>query len=242
MNTMDSLPPQARAAAPARSVVPKQLKWHGRLAAWTVHKLISGVALSLRMRYEPAEEADTLILQRPVIFSIWHDRLALALPSYRLMVQGRQPNRRMAALVSASKDGALVARILEHFSAVPIRGSTSRRGPQALRELVGQARQGHDLAITPDGPRGPRHRVQHGVIALAQLTGYPILPANFDLQWKLHLKSWDRFQIPLPFSAWNVRVAKPIWVPPDADEAQRESLREELERRMNQLVPSDQAN
>ncbi len=238
----ESDPASQGSSNPARistPVVPRQLKWHGQLAAWLVHRTLIGIAFSLRLRYQPNAAADALMLERPVIFSIWHDRLALALPGYRRMVQGRRPNRRMAALVSASKDGALVARILEHFSAVPIRGSTSRRGSQALRELVAQAKVGHDLAITPDGPRGPRHQVQPGVIALAQLTGYPIVPANYELHGKVCLRSWDRFQIPLPLARWFVRVGNPVYVPEDANEAQRESLRQELERRMLDLVPND---
>ena len=232
-------PASQGSSGPARistPVVPRQLKWHGQLAAWLVHRTLTGIAFSLRLRYQPNAAADALMLERPVIFSIWHDRLALALPGYRRMVQGRRPNRRMAALVSASKDGAFVARILEHFSAVPIRGSSSRRGSQALRELVAQAKLGHDLAITPDGPRGPRHQVQPGVIALAQLTGYPIVPANFELQGKVCLRSWDRFQIPLPFARCSIIFGKMIFVPRELIDADREKLRGELKDAMMSIT------
>ena len=84
----------------------------------------------------------------------------------------------MAAMVSASKDGGFLASILECFGVQPVRGSSSRRGPQALLELTGWAERGYDLAITPDGPRGPRYVVQEGIIALAQVTGLPIVPAS----------------------------------------------------------------
>ncbi|MBI1842479.1 MAG: lysophospholipid acyltransferase family protein [Verrucomicrobia bacterium] len=225
------------AAKPA--VVPQRLRWHGSLAAWTVHRLVCGLTFTLRLRYHAPEETDSLILRQPAIFSIWHNRLALALPSYCRMVRRRRPDRRMAAMVSASKDGALVARILEHFSAVPIRGSSSRRGSQALRELITQASLGRDLAITPDGPRGPRHQVQDGVIGLAQMTGLPIIPANCALSAKIQLRSWDRFQIPLPFARWDLRLAAPVWVPREADAAERERLRLEVQERMLDLVPAD---
>ena len=238
-----TLDPQSLAAKPAsppvRAVVPKQLRWHGSLAAWTTHRLLCSLAFTLRLRYHASEETDALILRQPAIFSIWHNRLALALPSYCQMVQRRRPERRMAAMVSASRDGALVARILEHFSAVPIRGSSSRRGPQALRELITQANLGLDLAITPDGPRGPRHQVQEGVIGLAQVTGLPIIPTNCALSTKLQLKSWDLFQIPVPFARWDLKLATPVWVPRDADAAERERLRLQVQERMLDLVPAD---
>ena len=104
------------------------------------------------------------------------------------------------AIVSASRDGAFLTGILEYFKVQPVRGSSSRRGPQALLELTTWAERGYDLAITPDGPRGPRYVVQDGVISLAQLTGLPIVPVSYYVNWKIRVKSWDRFQIPLPFS------------------------------------------
>ena len=84
----------------------------------------------------------------------------------------------MAALVSASKDGGFLSGILELFGVQPVRGSSSRRGPQALLELTTWAERGHDLTITPDGPRGPCYQVQDGVMSLAQLTGLPIVPVG----------------------------------------------------------------
>ena len=114
----------------------------------------------------------------------------------------------LAALVSASKDGAFLAGILECFGVQPVRGSSSRRGPQALLELTTWAERGYDLAITPDGPRGPCYVVQDGVMSLAQLTGLPIVPVSYHVNWKIQLKSWDRFQIPLPFSRCEMYFGK----------------------------------
>src|SRR5436189_6328705 len=115
----------------------------------------------------------------------------------------------MAAMVSASKDGAFLAAILERFKVQPVRGSSSRRGRQALPELTTWAERGYDLAITPDGPRGPCYVVQHGVMSLAQVSGLPIIPFSFCADWKLRPKSWDRFQIPLPFSRCEIILEKP---------------------------------
>jgi lysophospholipid acyltransferase (LPLAT)-like uncharacterized protein len=85
------------------------------------------------------------------------------------------------------------------------------------------------VAITPDGPRGPRYVVQPGVIALALVTGRPIVAVTFNMRWKICTKSWDRFQIPLPFARCEMVLKEPLFVPPDASESQREELRAALE-------------
>ena len=97
-------------------------------------------------------------------------------------------------------------------------------------ELTTCAERGRDLTITPDGPRGPRYEVQDGVIAAAQLTGLPIVPMSYHLNWKIRLNSWDGFQIPLPFARCDVVIAKPIVVPREISDDDREALRKQLER------------
>jgi lysophospholipid acyltransferase (LPLAT)-like uncharacterized protein len=111
----------------------------------------------------------------------------------------------------------------------PVRGSTSRRGPQALLELTTWAERGYDLTITPDGPRGPCYQIQEGVMSLAQVTGLPVVPVAFNVNWKLRVKSWDRFQIPLPFTRCEVVVGRVMRVPAETTDAERESLRQQLE-------------
>lgn len=130
----------------------------------------------------------------------------------------------------------MLSRVLELFNVLPIRGSSSRRGAQAVRELVTAAGEGFDLAITPDGPRGPRYKVQEGVILAAQLTGLPLLPVSYRLGWKVTLKSWDRFQIPLPFSTVEVFLAEPIRPTRDGGVEVREQWRRELEERLKQMT------
>jgi hypothetical protein len=102
-------------------------------------------------------------------------------------------------------------------------------------ELTGWAERGYDLAITPDGPRGPRYVVQEGVMALAQVTGLPIIPASYYLGWKVQAKSWDRFQIPLPFSVCEVMIGKPVRVPREASDEERETLRQQLEQALREI-------
>ncbi len=148
------------------------------------------------------------------------------------MVHRRHP-RKLAALVSASKDGALLAAVLGKFGVAQVRGSSSRRGPQALLELTSHGQMGYDLALTPDGPKGPRYVVQPGVISLAQVTGFPIIAVTCNTYRKISLKSWDGFQIPLPFSRCELILNEPIFVPKEAGADRKEELRRELEDSLN---------
>jgi lysophospholipid acyltransferase (LPLAT)-like uncharacterized protein len=165
----------------------------------------------------------------PVIFALWHNRLGLCMKVYKNFVRPDCDHEHLAALISASKDGALLAAVLRSFGVEAVRGSSSRRGAQALLELTSWAGRGYDLAVTPDGPKGPRHIVQDGVMALAQVTGLPIIPYSCRLGWKIQLKSWDRFQIPLPFSHCEMTFGDPIRVPRGATDAERNQLREQLQ-------------
>lgn len=219
-------------------VVPQQVKWHGRLAArliWLATKLCG---FTVRFRFQ---DQSGLILRpapppEPVIFCLWHNRLALCLRIRELLLLARDPNRPMAAIVSASRDGGLLARVLELAGIQPVRGSSSRRGAQALLELQTWAERGYDLTVTPDGPRGPRYVVQDGVIALAQFTGRPIVPVSYHLNWKWMPNSWDRFQVPLPFARCVVSIGETLRVPAEATDEERERLRQQLEERMRAIT------
>ena len=138
-------------------------------------------------------------------------------------------------MVSASKDGAFLSAVLRNFNVEPVRGSSSRRGPQALLELTSWAQNGYDLTITPDGPRGPCYVLQEGIMSLAQLTGLPIIPAAFNLNWKIQVNSWDRFQIPLPFSRCDVIAENPVRIPREASDSERETLRKSLEQTLRSI-------
>jgi lysophospholipid acyltransferase (LPLAT)-like uncharacterized protein len=221
---------------PAAIVVPKQPLWHGRLAARLIWLAASAVAATLRWRWQDDSKLFGADARERAIFCLWHNRLALSLILYRRHVQVRWPERKLAAMVSASRDGGMLARVLELFGVQPVRGSSSRRGPQALREMTTAADAGCDLAVTPDGPRGPCYVVQDGVIGLAQLTGLPIVPVSYELGWKWRARSWDRFQVPLPFSRVIVKLGEPIRIPREANDAERETLRARLESRMTSLT------
>jgi len=235
---METASPAPQVQSPKRSgvVVPHRAKWHQRLAAALVFGLIRSLAATIRFEMEDRSGLLKGAPTEKIIFSIWHNRLALSLMMYRRYVVRFAPERRMAAMVSASRDGGLLARVLEHFSVEPVRGSSSRRGPQALREMISWAERGHDLAITPDGPRGPCYQVQDGVISTAQLTGLPIVPVSYHLNWKFRPKSWDRFQVPLPFARCRIRTGDVVRVPREATESERETLRRKLEQTMKAIT------
>ncbi|MCX6927086.1 MAG: lysophospholipid acyltransferase family protein [Verrucomicrobia bacterium] len=205
-------------------VVPHQPKPLQRFMAWLVFAAERCVTGSLRCRWDDRSGLTTALSGQPVIFCIWHNRLAIS-----MLVHRRYP-RKLAALVSASKDGALLVAVLARFGVELVRGSSSRRGPQALLELTSRAELGYDLAVTPDGPRGPRYVVQKGIIALAQVTGLPIIPVTCNTRRKVCARSWDGFQIPLPFSRCELLLQEPIRVPREASETEREELRLELQR------------
>jgi lysophospholipid acyltransferase (LPLAT)-like uncharacterized protein len=210
-------------------IVPHQPKWYQRLIGWLIYAVLQCLASSLRYRFNDRHGYFDQPPNQPVIYCIWHNRLALCLIPYFRYARRRNQTRGMAAIVSASKDGAFLTAILEAFGVQPVRGSSSRRGQQALLELTHWAERGYDLAITPDGPRGPRYVIQDGVMSLAQLTGLPILPVVYNTSKKIQLKSWDRFQVPIPFSRCEVEIEKAVHVPREATDEQRSALRAQLE-------------
>jgi lysophospholipid acyltransferase (LPLAT)-like uncharacterized protein len=217
-------------------VVAHQVKWHQRAAAWLIFAMIRTVSATLRYRRDDRSNFIQVATPGPAIYCVWHNRLALCMPAYWDYVKKRNKTPGMAAMVSASRDGGFLTGILECFGVQPVRGSSSRRGPQALLELTTWAERGYDLAITPDGPRGPLYVVQDGVMSLAQLTGLPIVPVSYYVKWKIRVKSWDRFQIPLPFSHCEVIYEKPIFVPRAATDAEREELRLQLETELRAIT------
>ena len=201
--------------------------------AWLV---ASSVSLTLRWDFEDRSGLFGPDSRQRAIFAVWHNRQLLAPGTYQRYFRRSGPGRRLAAMASASRDGAIAARILELFGAMAVRGSSSRRGAQALSELINLTQSGYDVAVTPDGPRGPRYRAQPGTVVLAQYAGLPIIPMSLNLSRKRVLPSWDGFQIPLPFGRCDVVAGEPLFVSRDLDEAGRQKAVAELERRLLELT------
>ena len=225
--------PDAKPRATPRSgiVVPYKLNWWRRAVVLAIHCFIRIVSATIRYRWDfhPGVLANQ---NRPVIFCVWHNRLALSPTIYRAYARRVVQPSRLTAVVSASRDGALIAGVLKSFGIDAARGSSSRRGAPAFLELLSAAEAGSDIALTPDGPRGPRYKVEPGAIALAQMSGRPLIPVGPIVKWKVSLRSWDGFQIPLPFSRVTITFGEPMQVPPEHD---RETVRAELERRLIQI-------
>jgi hypothetical protein len=225
----------ARAKRSSQIVVPEMPKWHQRLAAWLIYIFIRVIAATMRVRFVDRTGLRDGTFRGPAIYCIWHNRLALCMPAYVWFIKKYSAGAGLVAIMSASRDGGMLMAVIEKFGVRPVRGSTSRRGPQALRELTTWAKRDYDIAITPDGPRGPKYVMQEGIVALAQLTGRAIVPVAINVNWKISVKSWDRFQIPLPFSKCEMIYGEPIPVPRETSETGREQLRVQAEKKLREM-------
>jgi lysophospholipid acyltransferase (LPLAT)-like uncharacterized protein len=136
---------------------------------------------------------------RPLIYALWHGRL-LMMPWVSARLAPARGGRTIRVLASRSRDGELIARFARRFGLETVRGSSSRGGAAALRGLAAALRAGDDVVVAPDGPRGPRHRVQPGLAALAAMTGAPVVPIAFAARPARTLDTWDAFMIPVPFA------------------------------------------
>jgi lysophospholipid acyltransferase (LPLAT)-like uncharacterized protein len=217
-------------ATPRRSsgvVVPRTISFRRRAGGTFVLAAMRLFMKTWRCRWTDPDLCPGL--PGPVIYCFWHNRLALAMAAYDDFVRAKWPAAGLCAMISASRDGGFLAGLVEPFGVIPIRGSSSRRGPQALLEATTWMQKNYSIAITPDGPRGPAYKIQPGIIHLAQLTGRPIIPLSTYTRFRVTMRSWDKFQIPLPFARCVLRYGAPFWVPRDATPDTREQLRLELE-------------
>lgn len=195
----------------------------GTLAGW-VMRLWCGT-----LRYEIEDRAgltDRANFPGPVIFCLWHNRIFYAPDGWRQHVRPFRP--RLVVLTSASHDGATLARAMAVLGMGAVRGSSSRRAVAALVGMKRALREGQDICVTPDGPRGPRYVLQAGPVKLAESAGAPIIPVHAFAASAWRLKTWDRFEIPKPFSRVRVVFDHALVVPPgladDAFEAERARL------------------
>lgn len=196
----------------------------GRIAAGFVRIVCS----TLRIRLHDHCGFLTERPGHPLIHAVWHNEI-FALP---YVYSKNWFDRKGAVLTSASNDGEIVAAAMKCFGADSVRGSSSRRGAAALIELKKWINDGYDILLTPDGPRGPKHELNPGVVVLAQKTGTPILPTRLRYRTSWKLKTWDRFQIPVPFSRIDVHLGPYLEIPatfsPEEFEKQRLSVQAAL--------------
>ena len=167
---------------------------------------------------------------KPVIICYWHGRMFYLAGAWR-----KRPNK-LGFLNSAHRDGRLIGRALERVGYTTVLGSSRRGGAAALREMSRLLRAGMPMAITPDGPKGPRMRAKAGAVKAAQITGVPLVAFTGSAAPRKLFKTWDRFCLPLPLARAPVYWGPPIYVPRDADAETLESCRRAVEESLNSLT------
>jgi hypothetical protein len=158
---------------------------------------------------------------RAVVFVFWHGQLLPLIHYHR--------NEGVVVLVSEHGDGEYVTRVIQRHGFETVRGSSTRGGIRGLKGLIRAARAGHDLALTPDGPRGPAHRFKPGALLAAQVTGSPIVPVAAGASSAWHVDSWDRFMVPRPLSMIVIEYGEPVFIARNASPDELVSRSADLE-------------
>lgn len=170
--------------------------------------------------------------KKPTLMTFWHNRIPAIAVAF-LRYYPHRSRRGVVVLTSPSKDGEILAGVMKHLGMASVRGSSSRRGSTALRELTEKLENGYDLAITPDGPRGPKYSLGPGIVFLAQKTGLNIMPLHAHYHSAFHLKTWDSFAIPYPFSKITVVIDDYITIDSSLADLEPERLKLEQILRIN---------
>jgi len=196
-----------------------------RIAVW----LMIGLYRLLRIVHVNTGYPESCLARgERVICAFWHGRL--------LMMPFAYPGQRVVILISQHRDGEYISRIARALGFQVIRGSATRGGVRALRQIIRALKEGLNLVITPDGPKGPRAKVKSGVIEIARLTGAPIVPVSFSAVRRRFLKSWDAFLLPLPFSRAVYIWGEPIYVEPMATKEEVAKYQDILAERLDLLT------
>ena len=189
--------------------------------------LVKCIGITLRTRWFGLDHLDDARDRGPggVIYAFWHQRLLPFCFTHR--------NQGVQVLVSTHRDGEIIARTIQRLGFGTVRGSSTRGGREALFRMVHESREGHDLAVTPDGPRGPRYLLKPGLVIIARKTGLPVVPIANAVWPRKELTSWDGFHVPFPFGKCVIIHGEPVFVPPYGD---REEIRKDLEQRLIEIT------
>jgi lysophospholipid acyltransferase (LPLAT)-like uncharacterized protein len=192
------------------------------------YPVIAALGSTLRWRVSGLQHFDAIRAagHQPVM-AFWHGRILPATYYFR--------RRGIVVITSENFDGEWIARIIERFGYGTARGSTSSGGKRAILQLMRELKAGHPAGFTLDGPRGPARVAQPGAVWLAMATGNPLLPFHLEASAAWTTRSWDRTQIPKPFSTVGLAVGEPLYVEPNASAEALEAARLELERRLAAL-------
>ena len=200
--------------------------------AWLVKRLVGTTEFHFRYADPSLDPAVARRTGGRYIYAFFHE--VMLFPAY----YWAWPE--MQILISDHRDGEMITQVVKRLGFGVVRGSTTRGGARALREMIGRVDQGH-LCITPDGPRGPRRHVHQGTAFLAAATGLPIVGAGMAFRRPWRAKSWDRFAVPRPFEVAACVTPPAVVVPADADRDVLEDCRTEVERRMNEATAEAEA-
>jgi hypothetical protein len=205
-------------------------RFEAKLIAMAGYRAISALGATLRWRTEGLEHLEDIARSgRQPVMAFWHGRILPATYFFR--------RRGIVVITSENFDGEWIAGIIERFGYGTARGSTSRGGRKALRQLTREMAEGRPAGFTVDGPRGPARTAQRGAVWLARATGNPVLPFHLEADRHWSVRSWDRTQIPKPFATVALAVGEPFRVPAGAGDGAIEEARQMLEERLKALEP-----
>lgn len=204
-------------------------RWLIRFADWAFFLLISLIGRTVKYEVADAQHLETIEKNgRKPIICFWHDRIFLGTYYFR--------HRKIVVITSQSFDGEYIARFIQRFGYGAVRGSSTRGGVGALVEMIRLMKQGLATSFSIDGPKGPRYVAKSGACLLAKKTGNPILPFTVEAEKFWTIKSWDKLQIPKPFTRAKIFYAAPIYVAQDADDEEIEKKRGELQYKLDETV------
>lgn len=198
------------------------------LGSFLLTHSLDALCKTLRVSYKNKKVIDELRKQKQnYVLAFWHGTMLLPWFLHK--------NDGFAALTSKSKDGDLLAKQLKHWKYKVVRGSSSKGGDVALEIMIDHAKNGYSIAITPDGPRGPEHKFKAGAVITAKKSLVPLVLAGIGIKSKKKLKSWDKFQIPNPFSNVKVIYSDPVYIDAKLSYDETSIVIEECEMKLNEL-------
>ncbi len=189
------------------------------------------LSFKLLYRFELVDPYGLAKDPKKLVCITWHNRLL-----FICMAFSKPAMLNTSAVISASRDGQYLADFMKFFGVEALRGSSSRKGANAMLGAIHQIEAGRNVVFTPDGPRGPKYQIKNGPVAVASKTGALLVPFALNSSRCWQLKSWDGFQIPKPFAKLTMMVGKPLSVPPDLSEEEMEKYRLEAENSLKEIT------
>ncbi len=185
-----------------------------------LYVLIRIIYLTVKKRFHLPASIPT----SPIMVAFWHGKLLLAPFIYKKL----RKDVKIGVIISDHFDGEIIAKTMDYFHFETIRGSSSKGGIKALKESFRKIGEGYDIAITPDGPRGPFQSIADGIVSISQKKELKVVAFNYTASRYWELKSWDKFMIPKPFSTMDFYASEPFSIADLEKEAAKEKIREKL--------------